>query len=269
MALSTLGPRLGMVASFAAGADVLADIGSDHARLALVLLTGGWIGRAIAIEVASGPLAATVRAVSAAVATVGRRVDVRHADGFTGLQPGEADAIAIAGMGGATIADLLVAPAARAALTVARPPRLIVQPMNRPQYVRHVADTIQYDVYRDAVAVEATRMYTVLELRPRACRRGFESTPADIDWRAHYVALSLRQQLLLTYGAHGLRARCPHVRAQLEADLHKLVAIAGAIPTSASTSAQRVHAQMAAIRDLLAACFGVSGPTDEQGAVER
>jgi tRNA (adenine22-N1)-methyltransferase len=269
MALSTLGPRLGMVASFAAGADVLADIGSDHAHLALALLTGGWIRRAIAIEIAPGPLAATVRAVSAAVPTVARRVDVRRADGLSGLQPGEADAIAIAGMGGATIADLLVTPAARAALAIARPPRLIVQPMNRPQYVRHVAAAIQYDVYRDAVAVEATRMYTVLELRPRSCSRRFEPTRADVDWRAHYGELSLHQQLLLTYGPHGLRARCPHVRAQLEADLRRLVATAGAIPPSASTPAQRVHAQMAAIRDLLAACFGVSGSTDEQGAVER
>lgn len=83
----------------------LADIGSDHALLPVAAVQSGRAPAAIAGEVNAGPYEAAVRGV--AEAGLSKRIAVRRGDGLEVLEPGEADCITIAGMGGSLIAAIL------------------------------------------------------------------------------------------------------------------------------------------------------------------
>ncbi|NQX44549.1 tRNA (adenine(22)-N(1))-methyltransferase TrmK [Paenibacillus tritici] len=83
----------------------LADIGSDHALLPVAAVQSGIAPAAIAGEVNPGPYDAALRGV--AEAGLGGQITVRRGDGLEVLEPGEADCITIAGMGGSLIAAIL------------------------------------------------------------------------------------------------------------------------------------------------------------------
>ena len=102
-----LTPRLRAVAEQVPRGAKFADIGTDHAYLPLWLILNGVITSAIAADLRAGPL-------ERARQTAARydRLDClsfRQCDGLRGIAPQEADVIAIAGMGGDTIASILEA----------------------------------------------------------------------------------------------------------------------------------------------------------------
>lgn len=100
-----LSKRLETVASFVPNGAVTADIGSDHAYLPCYLVKKGVVSAAIAGEVVNGPYQSAKKQVQAEGLT--DSVSVRLGDGLEVLQPGEAECITIAGMGGALIASIL------------------------------------------------------------------------------------------------------------------------------------------------------------------
>lgn len=118
-----LDKRLQAVASLVPQGSRLADIGTDHAYLPVWLVRNGAIASAVAGDIASGPCQAA-RATVAMYATADK-IAVRQGSGLAVLAPGEADCIAICGMGGSTIISILAADMAVA--TSAQ--RLVLQPM--------------------------------------------------------------------------------------------------------------------------------------------
>ncbi|WP_337584774.1 class I SAM-dependent methyltransferase, partial [Phascolarctobacterium succinatutens] len=97
--------RLETIANLVPQGCVLADIGTDHAYLPVWLLEKQRIARAIAGDIAAGPC----QAARTTVAQYGQHehVEVRQGSGLKVLSPGEADCIAIAGMGASTIISIL------------------------------------------------------------------------------------------------------------------------------------------------------------------
>ena len=97
--------RLETIANLVPQGCVLADIGTDHAYLPVWLLEKQRISRAIAGDIAAGPC----QAARTTVAQFGqhKHVEVRQGSGLKVLSPGEADCIAIAGMGASTIISIL------------------------------------------------------------------------------------------------------------------------------------------------------------------
>lgn len=97
--------RLETIANLVPQGCVLADIGTDHAYLPVWLLDKQRIARAIAGDIAAGPC----QAARTTVAQFGQHehVEVRQGSGLKVLSPGEADCIAIAGMGASTIISIL------------------------------------------------------------------------------------------------------------------------------------------------------------------
>ena len=90
----------------------VADIGCDHGRLCCALLQqhAGW--RCIASDLSAPSLRKA--ASLAAFVGVAERAEFRLGDGLLSLCPGEADAVALCGMGGTLIARLLEAAEDRA-----------------------------------------------------------------------------------------------------------------------------------------------------------
>ena len=93
-----LRPRLSRALDMLRGSQTVADIGSDHGRLAVALLQQGAAERVIACDI-SAPSLEKARALCSRCG-LGGRMDFRVADGLGGLRPGEADALVMAGMGG-------------------------------------------------------------------------------------------------------------------------------------------------------------------------
>lgn len=77
---------------------VSADIGCDHGLLPIYLIEKGIAQKVIAMDVAKGPLGKCIENVSAA--GLNEKITTRLSDGLKELEPGEAEAITILGMGG-------------------------------------------------------------------------------------------------------------------------------------------------------------------------
>ena len=105
--MQRLSERLQTAAMLVPKGAVLADIGTDHAFLPISLCETGRIKRAIAMDVAEGPLSRAKHHI--AEASLEKQIETRLSDGFAALMPGEADTAAILGMGGALIMQILTA----------------------------------------------------------------------------------------------------------------------------------------------------------------
>lgn len=100
-----LSPRLSAIAAAVSPGCIPADIGTDHALLPVSLVLKGSVSRAYACDIGAGPLsraAAHIRACG-----LEGKVETRLCDGLSGLKPGEADCVVIAGMGGELMVRIL------------------------------------------------------------------------------------------------------------------------------------------------------------------
>ena len=118
-----IGDRLEAIGKLVPQSCVLADIGTDHAYLLVWLLEQGKIASAIAGDIAEGPCLAAKNTVS--MHGMKGKVEVRLGSGLKVLQAGEADGIAIAGMGASTMIEILEADMPLAV----EAKRLVLQPM--------------------------------------------------------------------------------------------------------------------------------------------
>ena len=148
-----LSPRLQAVADQVPEGAVFADIGTDHAYLPVWLLLNGRIDHAIAADLREGPLARARE--TAAQYGVTDRVSFRLCDGLTGIRAGETDVIAIAGMGGETIASIL------AAAPWTRECELLLQPMTSFPDLRFWLQQNGYMIENEKVIREGERLYSV------------------------------------------------------------------------------------------------------------
>lgn len=122
--------RLQAVARWVPAGATVADIGADHAHLLIYLVLRGQIERGIAGELNKGPYENARSQVDRS--GLSERIEVRRGNGLSVLKRGEADAIVIAGMGGALIADIL--DRGREKLSGVR--RLVLQPNTGGERVR-------------------------------------------------------------------------------------------------------------------------------------
>ena len=148
-----LSPRLQAVADQVPEGAVFADIGTDHAYLPVWLLLNGRIDHAIAADLREGPLARARE--TAAQYGVTDRVSFRLCDGLTGIRAGETDMIAIAGMGGETIASIL------AAAPWTRECKLLLQPMTSFPDLRFWLQQNGYMIENEKVVREGERLYSI------------------------------------------------------------------------------------------------------------
>lgn len=159
MRIFELSPRLQSVADLVPQGARLADVGTDHAYLPVWLILNGTVHRAVASDLREGPLENARQ--TAQRYGVSDRLSFRLCDGLTGLEPDEADTIAIAGMGGETIADILSA----APWTAKGEHRLLLQPMTAHPELRVWLDGHGFQIEREILSCEDKMLYSTLLVR--------------------------------------------------------------------------------------------------------
>lgn len=152
----TLSPRLMAVMDFVPPGARAADIGTDHGYLPIRLLESGLIPSAVVSDLREGPLACARE--NARRAGVADRIQFRLCNGLTGIAPGEAEAVVIAGMGGETIRAILEA----APWTREGGHTLILQPMTKADTLREFLYLGGYAVTAERLVRDGGRLYVVL-----------------------------------------------------------------------------------------------------------
>ncbi|MCI2105690.1 MAG: class I SAM-dependent methyltransferase [Intestinimonas sp.] len=199
-----LSPRLTALAQQVPENARFADIGTDHARLPVWLLEHGVISRAIAADLRSGPLDRARE--TARRHNVSERISFRFGDGLQPIQPDEADVIAIAGMGGETISDILLA----APWVAERDILLLLQPMTSAPKLREWLSGHCFRICGERLVQEEENLYVILTVRPGRMPElsraelwaGCQERGMEEPLRGDYLALMIGR---VKHAADGLR----------------------------------------------------------------
>lgn len=197
-----LSPRLRAVAELALRGLPAADIGCDHAQLAAWWTTSGHVPHAIASDVAEGPLQRARMQLAEAGVT---EVELRQGSGLTTLRPGEVATIALAGMGGHLMVELLEASPA----VLAETRRVILQPNTGWEDVRRFLAERSIPLEAETLTEEGGQVYLTLAFDPR--RRDASWSEADI-----VLGPRLRRTRAPVF-ERWFASRCAHVGGLIEA----------------------------------------------------
>ena len=149
--------RLDCAIELLSGARVVADVGCDHGRLSCALIQRNLVDRCIAIDISEPSLKKAERLIRQIDAE--DRIETRLGDGLTPLAAGEADALAILGMGGTLMTEILdVIPPLMGA------EKCVLQPMRGAEDIRKWLYERNYPVLEDRVVLDAGRQYQVFSV---------------------------------------------------------------------------------------------------------
>lgn len=169
--IAQLDGRLCLVADMVPPGARVADVGCDHARLPIALVSSGRCPLVIASDLRRGPLLSARGNV--ARAGLEDKIELRLCDGLDGIKPGEADCVVMAGMGGILITQIME----RASWLKDSSICLVLQPMRDAHLVRRTLWDEGFALECERAAVANHRVYSVL--RARYCGITRHYTPTD------------------------------------------------------------------------------------------
>lgn len=203
---ANLSPRLATAMSLIGGdCAILADIGTDHAQLPIAAIRTNIAVRAIACDIAPGPLTQAVANIFKA--KMNDRIITRLGDGFDPLEENEADVAVIAGIGGMNITDILE----RGSVKARTCKRLILQPQHDTMKLRMNLHRLGYHIEDERLAREGDRFYVLLMATPsnspavwtdREYSLGKHLT-TEPDWQEYITAEITRLERFIASGASG------------------------------------------------------------------
>lgn len=137
---------------------VLADIGTDHAKLPISVVSSGRCDRAYACDIALGPLSFAKKNISDA--GLEDRIVTILSDGFENLSDWSITDVVIAGMGGEMIRDILEKGGDKA-----RKVNLILQPNTRAWELVDWLTRNGFEVIRQKAVADGKFIYPVINAR--------------------------------------------------------------------------------------------------------
>ena len=156
MLLPRLDHRLATVPPFVRPGAVVADVGTDHAYLPIVLVGSGRATRAIASDIHRGPIERAAQHV--AEYGLSDRIDTVLTDGLEGIRPYAPTDIIIFGMGGELIARIL----SDAPWVKDTGIRLILQPMTHAECVRTYLAEQGFALVDEVLSRESGKIYQTI-----------------------------------------------------------------------------------------------------------
>lgn len=189
MQLST---RLRTVAETVTKGNRVADVGCDHAYIAIHLAKYNITPGVIAMDVNVGPLNKARENIK--LRGLEDRIDTRLSDGLDKLKAGEADSIVIAGMGGALMVRILKE--GEGSLTGVK--ELVLQPQSEIFLVRRYLHEKGYAIVSEKMVKEEEKFYTIIKAEKTDSTEAYEN------------------ELYYLYGKHLLEGRQPVVREYLK-----------------------------------------------------
>ena len=155
MTIPKLSPRLRRAADFVRQDAYIADVGTDHAYLPIVLLSEGKICGGVVSDINEGPIERAREHIRALGMT--ERLLAKRCDGLSHLSEDHPEDIFILGMGGELIARIL----GDAPWTKDPSIRLILQPMTHPELLRAFLLREGYSIV-DEVLVKDEKIYQII-----------------------------------------------------------------------------------------------------------
>lgn len=185
-----LSKRLSAVADMVTITGVLADVGTDHGYIPVVLAGKKQIQRAVAMDVNAGPLERAYQHIRQY--GLEDRIETRLSDGLTALEPGEADGIVIAGMGGALMKRILTE-GQETARTVQE---LILQPQSEIMDFRRFLWENNYSITMEDMVYEDGKYYPMMRAVPGTVR---EEEPDILELKYGQKLLEQKHPVLGQY----------------------------------------------------------------------
>lgn len=143
----------------------IADVGCDHAYVSIAIMQRAMAEKVIAMDVRTGPL--DIAGKNVAQAGYLGEIDIRLGDGLERLNPGEADTIIIAGMGGLLMKGILER-GLHIIMYEKKRPVLILQPQSDLREVRMFLYRYAYHIVCETMLEEDGKYYTVMKAEPVA-----------------------------------------------------------------------------------------------------
>ena len=155
-----LTPRLKTVYDMLGEGGTLIDVGTDHAYLPLALVSDGKYRRAVASDIAKGPLASAKENIAAA--GLEDKIDTVLSDGFRSIDCPDGDfAVAVCGMGGEMIASVL----SSSEEIPRRAKLLVLQPMTKDEKLREYLWENGFEILEERAASEGEKVYIAMSAR--------------------------------------------------------------------------------------------------------
>lgn len=164
-----IGKRLNTIANMLAEGHTIVDVGTDHAYLLIHLMEEKKYGRALGVDIHKGPYEAAIENVS--THALQDSIEIRLGDGLGPISIDEMDRVAIAGMGGHTICNILLEYPEK----TARINQMVLQPQSSPERVRETLLKLGFGITKECLIKEDKRLYLVLS----ASR---ESNIQELSW---------------------------------------------------------------------------------------
>lgn len=152
--------RMSLTAEMVIPAKPAADIGADHAQLAIHLVETGLVPRVIVGELGDGPFGRAGTAVKQCCCP--EKIELRQGNGLDVLGWHEVSTVFLAGMGGDTIVEIL----SRSWDKAASFERFVLQPMSKAHVLRQRLASRGWIIESEALAEEGNRLFLVLTVRP-------------------------------------------------------------------------------------------------------
>lgn len=168
--------RLKEIAGMVTRGNVVCDVGTDHAYLAIYLIENRTVPRVIAMDVAKGPLSKAEHNIKAHGFC--NQIEIRLSDGVDRLKEGEAQTVIMAGMGGILICELLT----KGKEVLSSVEELILSPHTDAELVRRYLCENGYYIKEEKMLLEEGKYYIIMravhgETKPMTlceCRYGKE-----------------------------------------------------------------------------------------------
>lgn len=157
--------RLELIASFVKNGIGVADVGTDHGYIPVMLVKRGYKGNIIATDINEGPLNKAKHSLIEAGCE--EAVELILCNGLDGCESEKIDTIIVAGMGGDTITGILD----RAEWCAREDIKLILQPVTKPEILRYWLVNNDFRITNEAQAEENGTVYQIICAVPgRDCR---------------------------------------------------------------------------------------------------